>query len=358
MASDAHLDTFFIRTCRSSSVNSKDEIVAAMNGEGDAHPPAIFSQSGTVSMMDACGCCWPDANFDIDKMVRLALQPSELFGFATARVPFDLTAEAERLGCEISPGRKNSQPAALGSPYRTPDDVMDPPDLMPVDEFVSGGRVRMHIEAAERLSKEHPDLFVTSGMAGPMLVASLLTGMENFLMGLLMCPDRCLEWVKRMTPYQCAYAEALSAASDNVFIITEGSEDTQTGGTFDTFVRPYQTRIHSSIKESFSTVHSCGETGGVLEDLASLGGTALSVETSGDPQGIFDRLSGKTVLVGGVQPVRCLLQGTPDGVRASARRYAEIGYPVIMPECGVPPMTPDENLYVLAHYRDRAGGRA
>ena len=83
-----------------------------------------------------------------------------------------------------------------------------------------------------------------------------------------------------------------------------------------------------------------------------LGGTALSVETSGDPQGLFDRLSEKTILVGGVQPVRCLLQGTPDEVRASARRYAEMGYPVIIPECGVPPMTPDENLYALAHYRD------
>ena len=335
-------------------MNSKDEIVAAMSREGDDHPPAIFSQSGTVSMMDACGCCWPEANFDIGMMIRLALQPSELFGFATARVPFDITSEAERLGCEILPGRKSSQPAAVRSPYMTSDDLMDPPDFMPVDEFLSGGRVRMHIEAAGRLSKEHPDLFVTSGMVGPMLVASLLTGMENYMMGMLMCPDRCLEWVKRMTPYQCAYAEALSEASDNVFVITEGSEDTQSKEAFDTFVRPYQTRLQSSIRHSFSTVHSCGETKGVLEDLASLGGTALSVETSRDPQGIFDRVSDKVVLVGGVQPVRCLLQGTPEDVRASARRYAEIGYPVIAPECGVPPMTPDENLLALSRYRGRS----
>ena len=110
----------------------------------------------------------------------------------------------------------------------------------------------------------------------------------------------------------------------------------------------------SSIRHSFSTVHSCGETKGVLEDLASLGGTALSVETSRDPQGIFDRVSDKVVLVGGVQPVRCLLQGTPEDVRASARRYAEIGYPVIAPECGVPPMTPDENLLALSRYRGRS----
>ncbi|MBR2255180.1 MAG: hypothetical protein IJ856_05145 [Candidatus Methanomethylophilaceae archaeon] len=92
-------------------MNGKDEIVDAMDGVGDSHPPALFTQTGTVPMMDACGCSWPEANFDADMMVRLALQPSELFGFATARVPFDITAEAERLGCTVNPGTRFSQPS-------------------------------------------------------------------------------------------------------------------------------------------------------------------------------------------------------------------------------------------------------
>ncbi|MBR2255181.1 MAG: hypothetical protein IJ856_05150 [Candidatus Methanomethylophilaceae archaeon] len=233
----------------------------------------------------------------------------------------------------------------------TVDDLMDPPDLIPVDEFVSGGRVGMYVEVAERLSKSRPDLFVTSGMVGPMLVASLLTGMENYLMGLLTCPDRCLKWVKMTAPYQYAYAKALSEVSDNVFVITEGSEDTQPKGLFDTFVRPFHTKLHQRVRESHSTVHSCGETRGILEDLASLGSTALSVETGWDPQAVYDRVSRKVVLVGGIQPVRCLLQGNPEDVVSSARRYADIGYPVIAPECGVPPMTPNANLAALAGYR-------
>ena len=67
---------------------------------------------------------------------------------------------------------------------------------------------------------------------------------------------------------------------------------------------------------------------------------------------MFDRVSDRVVLVGGVDPVRTLLQGTPEDVRASARRFAEIGYPVIAPECGVPPMTSNENLSALARYRE------
>ncbi len=333
-------------------MNSKEEIVAAMNREGDTHPPAIFSQSGTVPMMEACGSHWPDANFEIDRMVRLALQPSELMGFATARVPFDITAEAERLGCTIYPGSGYAQPSVNGSPYRAAEYVEEPPELMPLEDFLSGGRVRLYIDAAAKISNEHPELFVTSGMAWPSLTASFLTGMENFLMGLVMCPDLCLKWVKTIAPYEYAFAEALSEASDNVFIVTAGSEDTEPAELFDTFVTPYHTKLHSHIRESFSTVHSCGETRKVLEKLASLGATALSVETSWDPQQVFDRVSDRTVLVGGVPPVKCLLLKSPADIRESARKYAEIGYPVIAPECGVPPMTPNENLAALAHYRD------
>ncbi len=332
-------------------VNTKDEIVAALNREGDTHPPAIFSQTGTVPMMESCGSYWPEANFEIEKMIRLALQPSELLGFATARIPFDITAEAERLGCEIQKGTKYGQPAAIGSPYKT-EEILDPPDFMPVDEFVSGGRVRMHIEAAERISGDHPELFVTSAMISSSGVVGHLIGMENFLMGSFLCPDTCVKWIDRLTPYQCEYARQLSEASDNVFMIVGGNQDTLPVGLFDTFVRPFETKIFASMKESFSLAHSCGTTDQVLEDLASLGSTALSVESSRDPQGVFDRVSDKVVLVGGVDPIRCLLQGTPGDVRESARRFAEIGYPVICPECGVPPMTSNENLSALAHYRD------
>ena len=83
-------------------MTSKQEIIDAMNREHEGTPPpALFSQTATFGQMDACGARWPEANFDAEKMMVLALQPSEMFGFATARIPFDITAEAERLGCDV-----------------------------------------------------------------------------------------------------------------------------------------------------------------------------------------------------------------------------------------------------------------
>ena len=332
-------------------MNTKQEIVDAMNGEGDTSPPALFTQTGTVSMMAACGCPWPDSIFDRDKLIKLALQPHELFGFATVRIPFDITAEATALGCGTDRGDGFRQPAVITSPYDT-GEIIDPPDFMSVDEFLASGRVAMHIDAAEKISKEHPDLFLTASMVGPMSVASYLTGMENFMMGMFMNPDSAKAWIEKMLPYQCAYAKALSEHVDNVFIITEGSEDTMAPDQFDEFVTPYETRLLSGIRESFSTVHTCGTTDNVLEKLASLGSTVLSVEASRDPQRVFDRVSDKVKLIGGVDPINGLLRGNPADIVASAKRFAEIGYPIVGPECGIPPQTSNECLMALAKYRE------
>ena len=332
-------------------MTSKQEIVDAMNGEHEgAPPPALFSQTATFGQMAACGAGWPEANFDAEKMAELALQPSRMFGFATVRIPFDITAEAERLGCTVDCDAKGRQPAVTGSPWMT-DDLDDLPDLMPADEFVEDGRCAMHIEVARRLSEEHPELFLTSCMVGPSGVAGFLMGMENFMMASFMEPEAAARWVAAVTPHQCEYAKALSEASDNVFMITEGAEEVGTPEMFDLFYR-YESKVFASMKGSFSVAHCCGTTGKILEKLAAIGSTALSVESHGDPQSIADRVGGKVVLVGGVDPVRTLMQGTPEDVVESAWRAADAGYRLVTPECGVPPQTPDGNLLALSRYRD------
>ena len=332
-------------------MNTKQEIVDALNREnkGDA-PPALFTQTGTVAQMDACGSSWPEANYQIDKMIDLALQPSKLYGFATVRIPYDITSQAERLGCTVQEGSRSTQPAVVASPWST-GDFMEPPDFMSPEEFISGGRVALYLEAAERISKEHPELFLTSCMIGPQSVAAYLVGMENFLMGLFMDPDTMLKWVTAVAPHQYAYAHELSVRSDNVMVIVEGAEEVTPSECLDSFVIPFETELFKHIDESFSLVHTCGETRKVLKVLASLGETILSVESRGDPQHIVDEVGDKIILAGGVDPVVTLLLGTPEKIRESAWEANRAGYQIIMPECGVPPATCHENLKALADYR-------
>lgn len=86
-------------------MSTKDEIMKVFDDKGgDSHPPAIFTQTGTTGQMDACGVFWPEVNFDAEKMATLALQPHEMFGFATARVTYCITVDAEAFGCDIDRG--------------------------------------------------------------------------------------------------------------------------------------------------------------------------------------------------------------------------------------------------------------
>lgn len=336
-------------------MNTKDEIVDAMDGKKrDLPPPAVFTQTGTVQQMEACGCFWPEANFDADKMTTLALQPSELFGFAITRVPFTIDVEARALGCTIEEGTRSSQPAVTGSPYRTGGDLAPvPEDLPPVDEFMKDGWMASVVSAAERLSKRE-DLFVTASMMGPLSVANFLGGFEEMAMGMILDPDLVEKWVERLVPYQKAYASRLTEVCDNVMIIEEADTNIIPPEMYHRLVAPYlPSVIKDARRESYCTVHSCGNTFDVAESLSGLGEDCLSPESSADRKGYVSKVGGRCRLLGAINPVRTLLQGSQSDMMDAIRASVDAGFDIIGPECGVPPATGNANLELLSHYRER-----
>ncbi|MBR4180985.1 MAG: hypothetical protein IKQ57_02435 [Candidatus Methanomethylophilaceae archaeon] len=335
-------------------MNSKDEIVKVFDDEGgDAHPPAIFTQTGTVGQMDACGAEWPDANFEAEKMARLALQAGRMFGFATVRIPFCITVDADAFGCGINPGSRSSHPSVTGFKFWKDGGASDvPTDLTSPEEFLECPRVRTVLDAASILSKEE-DLFLVAGMNGPLACINNLLGIRNVLATLLMEPDKVGAWLKAVTPRLIGYARALSEATDCVMVIEEASTDLTPPECFDSVIGPYLPWvIGGAQKDSFCVTHSCGRTMEVAERLASLGQDGISLEASSDPRAYLDLIGGRTLSLGAIEPVGTLLSKGPSEVVAEARRSADMGFDFVTPECGVHPLTPDENLRALARYRE------
>ncbi|MBR4225970.1 MAG: hypothetical protein IKR86_04215 [Candidatus Methanomethylophilaceae archaeon] len=336
-------------------MNTRDEIIDALEGRrGDAAPPAVFTQTGTLGQMDACGSSWPEANFDVEKMVRLALQPAEMFGFASVKIPFDVTIIPEIMGCEIKQGKRDSQPAVSDSPWRNDDMVVpEVPEIVSPEEFLTRGRCPLMLEAASKIKSRREDLFLVTGMEDAFSTAYQMCGLETFLMGAMMDPDLCLSWVKALVPCLDAYAKALSEVSDDVQIIIEASADVAPPEMFDMFTKDTASEIISNVRSSFSTVHCCGNTTDVMAGIASMGEDGLSVESFQDYAGVMERIGDKVRVIGGVPPVDHLMSGTPDMIAADAWKASEAGYSIIAPECGVPPYTPNDNLMALSRYRDR-----
>ena len=332
-------------------MNCRDEVIDAMEGRRkDLPPPAIFTSTATVSQMESCGARWPEANFDSAKMAALSLEMNRRYGLATVRIPYSIYPEAAAFGCEIAAGSENTPPSVRSSPFGK--GIGPVPDLMPVDEFMKGEWINSIIGAAEILQK-HEEVFKTVSMEGPYSSASFLLGIENTLMGLMMEPETVESWVGAMVPYQEAYASRLTEICDNVLIIEGADSSVLPPEYFEQVIgSKLPSVIVKAMKSSFCSVHSCGDTVSVIDKLSALGEDLISCEASEAPRTYTERIHRNCKVLGSVNPVRVLLNGKPIDVLESAARSAEAGFDLVGPECGVSPITPDENLLMLAHYRE------
>ncbi len=333
-------------------MNTKAEIVDAIEGQfkGDLPPPVLLTQTGTKEQMQICGAAWPDAHRDAEKMVRLALQPSELFGFATARVPFDVSAEAEAIGCDVNEGTDISQPAVTGSPWRgSLEDAFDIP-VPSVNEFLSSKRIATVIDAARILGERKEELFVTSMCISSSGVVSHMLGMENMIMATMIDMDSVARLIDMVLPLSKAYAAELSKVSDNVMLISSVLPGIMTPECV-RYSSKKDKEIVSSIDDSYSTVHNCGDTFDEVDQIITMSPDIISLETSSRPADYLKKIGKCCRTLGCISPVNTLLPGTPEDVRREALRSAELGFDLVGPECGVPPLTPNANLKALADYR-------
>lgn len=332
-------------------MDPRDRVMDAFDGCTHGIPPvAMFTQSATVGMMDVCGASWPDAHFDAGLMATLGCAQAKVFGFCTARVPFDITAEAERLGCAVSPGTKDNvlgilSRAVAGNPL---DGKLPEIDLMSPEEFVSGGRPATVTEAIRLCSRDIGDSHaIVSGILGPVTLLGQLMGAENMVLATLMEPAWTARMCSELSGILTRYAVAQKEAGADILTIVEAvaSPDVldpkdyrRLSGSHTPDIRPKGMR---------AVLHICGSTEPILEDISGSGLDAFSPDPKVSPSLVRETLGDMTVC-GAVDPVGTLLFGDPAKVVSEARAYSDEGYDIIAPGCGLAPRTPDDNLRALA----------
>ncbi len=318
----------------------------------DVPPVAILTQSATVGMMERTGACWPEAHSDPGMMARLGCAQAELFGFESVRVPFDITAEAERLGCVVRMGTREDIPSISSraldfDPFS--DTYPDTGMLMSPSEFVSGGRPAVVAEAVRIASglwgDTHP---VCAGMLGPVSLLAQLAGAETMALSTILNPGWTGRWCSALAGIQRGYAELLRDSGADIVTVVEGvaSPDVLDPSFYDRLSGSHMRGIvPSGIK---SVLHICGTTYPILKDIGSSGVDAFSPDPVMDPERVLEGVGDGIAVAGAVDPVGTLLFGDPGKVRDEARRFSDSGYHLIAPGCGLAPLTPDSNLEALA----------
>jgi len=121
---------------------------------------------------------------------------------------------------------------------------------------------------------------------------------------------------------------------------------------YEEFVWPYQKRLIDGLREVGlrTRLHICGNTRRILAGMGRLGCDIVDIDSAVPLADARAALGENQVLLGGIDPVRTVLNGTPEDVSAAVadcRRAAGPRY-IIGAGCEVPRGTPVENIRALA----------
>lgn len=329
----------------------KDRVISALEHEGpDRTPVAIFTQSTTLGQMDLTGVSWPEAHTSSEKMAALGSAQADIFGFESMRVPFCVSAEAERLGCAVDLGSRNRSPTVISSPFSfDPYNDNTVPDLISPSEFVSSGRIETIIDAVTIMSGSHENIPAIAGVTGLLTSLGQMIGTENMVIGTLTDPENIRKWTETIGRIFREYIQCLSDAGADIVIMAEasGSPDIIDPSMFDMLTGNHLDCL-SDVKGAHSVLHICGDAYPILDNMIHTKVDGLSVEGRMDPYKTVKKVNGRAALIGNIDTIGTLMLGTPEKVRSDVSKCLDAGFDIVAPGCGVPISTSNDNLLALS----------
>lgn len=297
---------------------------------------------------------------DPQAMVRAQLILHEQVGQDVIAIGSDNFYIAEGFGCQTTRG-DNELPALVKPPLTRMADVFD----LAVPDPYSQGRMPVMLEAL-RLARQAvgDEAALRSPGTGPFALASYLIGTQQWLLEVAQVEAELDE------ANEAAVHHALELASDALIRFGQacwdaGADILHCGDslascnvisprTFERFSFPYLQKVFRAWKEygvQCALLHICGNSSKVLDLYAATGADLIEIDFAVDMRFAKQRISQRAAIVGNVDTVTELLQGTPQSVAASAQRcidQAGAGSGFLLGSgCIVPRHTPITNLQAM-----------
>lgn len=322
--------------------------------EVDCIPYGFLAADG--AMASIWGYSRGDLRRSFEAKCDLIQRKKEAYGFTGLSVPMGLRGIGAAAGSKLAypEYRTDYVEQYVAEDYRNLD-FSEPLDLRKAKNALE------KIEEGKRLMEAFPEMQIGTDVAGPITTAVSMRPVELVLRDMRKDPehlhklldyavDASLAWVKLfMEETGCQKV----GISDPVT-----SMDVLGYRYFTEFSKPYFAKLFSGIMEITGkkpSVHICGHTKKIWQDLAELGVVNFSLDNCEDLAEAKACVGDRMFLSGNVAPVDVMLNGTiddvMDAVQVCIQKGADspAGY-MLMTGCQVPIGTPKENLdaYVLA----------
>jgi MtaA/CmuA family methyltransferase len=335
--------------------NPRDDVLNVLAGRPIGRLPVFGGlPSLTATGLQAAGVRYAEAHTDAALMARAAASTFEVFGYESAVAPFDLCVEAEALGAlvDFQTGPEGflspvvSQPVPVGRLHP------DGPELRALAE---SGRVPLVADALRRL-KDGAGRHVAIGawIPGPFTLSWQLFGAEAWLAAMVE-GDQIAEWLAALGQALARVARRYREAGADFITVHDMGGSPQVIGpkAFRSWVKPALVHMWPALPRP-AVLSVCGDTNAVVEDLLACGAGALNVDQRNQLARTREIVGRRALLLGNLDPVAVLSNGTPQTVAEAVRQIEQAGADAVWPGCDLWPDIPEENVWALMEAAKRA----
>ncbi len=255
----------------------------------------------------------------------------------------DLSLEAGALGLPVRYPLYES-PSVEEHPVKAASDL----DALRVVDPLDDARLVAYIKTME-LMKRSISVPCAAYVAGPFTLAGLLMGASDIAMATITDPELVHEVVTFAQEICIRYSCALSQAGADMIVVLEPTATFLSPRSFATFCGAYVRKvIETPGMADMMVLHICGDTKHLLGEMCATGAHGLSLDSPVHLRAAADVVDPDVVLIGNVDPVGVMLNGSADEVANAVRKLldemSDVENFMLSTGCDLPYETPHENI--------------
>lgn len=185
------------------------------------------------------------------------------------------------------------------------------------------------IETGHLLKEEFPEMGVRTSVAGPFTTAINIRPVELVLRDMVKHPEELERLLQYTVDCSLAWVRYVKAEFGNIscsFADPATSQDLMSVKNFRRFSKPYMKKLFDGIEEIVGkkpSIHICGKTRKIWEDLIDIGVKSFSIDNCEDLAEAKTVLGNDMLIGGNVPPTTVLRYGSIDEVIVSVRECIE-----------------------------------
>lgn len=228
-------------------------------------------------------------------------------------------------------------------------------ESLEVPEPATATRMSDRVAAAALLKQRVGDTKIVEGwIEGPCAEAADLRGINTLMMDFFDDSSFVRDLFEFALRMEVRFARAQIEAGTEVMGLGDAAASLVGPEVYKEFVWPYEKRLVDEIHALGARVrlHICGNICSILEPIGELGCDIVDLDFMVPVERARRAMGDNQVLLGNIDPVRVLKQGTPDQItEAIAQCHREAGARYIVGAgCEIPRQTPTENVMALTRY--------